>query len=102
MRQEDLGGGLEARKCDLVGKLAKARTHGHSYGLPSGGGGGRSACPPRGGSSHWGSLPEKHPPRDTAHHTSPTSPGPQLLVHPLDRVPKDQQGLHTCYYRNRR
>ena len=56
MRKEDLGGGLEARKCDLVGKLAKARTHGHSYGPLSGWGGG-SACPPRGGSSPVGLPP---------------------------------------------
>lgn len=101
MRKEDLGGGLEARKCDLVGKLAKARTHGHSYGPLSGWGGVLPVLHVE-GAAQWGSLPEKHPPCDTASHNSPASPGPQLLVHPLDRVPKDQQGLHTCYYRNRR
>lgn len=57
MRQEDLGGGLEARKCDLVGKLAKARTHGHSYGLPSGGGGGAFCL-----SSSWREQPLGLPP----------------------------------------
>lgn len=100
MRKEELGGGLEARKYDLVGKLAKTRTHGHSY-RPSSGWGALPVLHVE-GAAQWVSRPEKLPPHDTAQHTSSASPGPRLLVHPLDRVPKDQQGLHKCYYRNRR
>lgn len=68
MRKKDLEGGLEARKYDLVGKLGKARTHGHSYGLPSG----WVALPVLHveGPAQRVSLPERHPPM-TQHTTPP-------------------------------
>lgn len=68
MRKEDLGGGLEARKYDLVGKLAKTRTHGHSY-RPSSGWGALPVLHVEGAAQRV-SRPEKLPPM-TQHTTPP-------------------------------